>query len=257
MTTSTSPFDLTGKVVLVTGGGRGLGLGMAKGVSDAGATVVLASRNAEQLDAAVADIAGRGGRAVGVPTDLSSPQAARHLVDAVVDDHGRIDGMIHAAGNQHRAPVLDFPIERFDDVVSLHLRTAFDLAQATARRLVAQGEGGSIVLVGSLTSEAAGIRNVVAYGAAKSGLLGVMRGFAVELADQGIRVNTIAPGFFATEMTADVKGDPYRESLYARIPAQRMGTPDDLAGAATFFLSDASRYVTGQCLTVDGGWEIA
>ncbi len=251
------PFDLTGKVILVTGGGRGLGLGMATAAAAAGATVVLANRNAEQLQTAVTQISDQDGHAYGIPVDLTEPMAARQLVEKVVAEHGRIDGLVHAAGNQHRAPVLEFPGEAFDEVLRLHLRTAFDLAQATATQLLAQGEGGSIVFVGSLTTEAAGIRNVVAYSAAKSGLLGLMRTFAVELAEDGVRVNTIAPGFFATEMTADVQGDAYRESLYARIPAGRMGTPADLGGPATFFLADASKYVTGQCLTVDGGWEIA
>lgn len=251
-----NPFDLDEKVVLVTGGGRGLGLGMAKAVAAAGATVVLASRNADQLEAAAADIGAAGGRAESVPADLAVPGGAGDLVDDVVARHGRIDGLVHAAGNQHRSPFLDFPGEAFDEVVRVHLRAAFDLAQATARRLVA-GDGGSIVLVGSLTSEAAGIRNVTAYSAAKSGLLGLMRTMAVELAQDDVRVNTIAPGFFQTEMTADVRGDAYRESLYARIPAGRMGVPEDLGGAAVFLLADASRYVTGQCLTVDGGWSVA
>jgi 2-dehydro-3-deoxy-D-gluconate 5-dehydrogenase len=254
---TTGPFDLRSKVVLVTGGGRGLGLGMATAASDAGATVVLANRSAEQLDAAVTQINARGGHAFGLPVDLAGPAAGHQLIDQVLAEHGRIDGLVHAAGNQYRSGVLEFPGVAFDDVIRLHLRTAFDLAQATARHLVERREGGSILFVGSLTSEAAGIRNVVAYSAAKSGLLGLMRTFAVELASHGIRVNTIAPGFFATEMTADVKGDAYRQSLYDRIPAGRMGTPEDLGGVATFFLSDASRYVTGQCLTVDGGWEVA
>ena len=252
-----SPFDLSNKVVLVTGGGRGLGLGMATVVADAGATVVLSSRNQHQLDDGRRAIEARGGTVDTIATDLAEPAAADALIDQVVGRHDRIDGLVHAAGNQHRAPVLEFPGEAFDEVVQLHLRTAFDLAQAAARHLVSQAQGGSLVLIGSLTSQAAGIRNVVAYGAAKSGLLGLMRSLAVELAEHDIRINTIAPGFFATEMTADVSGDPYRESLYARIPAGRMGDPEDLGGAATFFLADASRYVTGQCLTVDGGWEIA
>lgn len=253
----TGLFDLEGKTVLVTGGGRGLGFGMAKVIADAGATVVLANRSQGQLEAATTELRELGGRAHAIATDLTQPGAAHELVEDVVSEHGRIDGLLHAAGNQHRSPFLDFPGEAFDDVVRLHLRTAFDLAQATAQHLVSQGEGGSIIFIGSLTSEAAGIRNITAYSAAKSGLLGLMRTLANELAPHGIRVNTIAPGFFATEMTADVSGDPYRQSLYDRIPAGRMGIPEDLGGAAAFFLSDASAYVTAQCLTVDGGWAVA
>ncbi len=250
-------FDLSGNVALVTGGARGLGFGMVEALAASGARVVVASRNVQQVEEAVTRVRQQGGLAEVASIDLLEEGAPAALVTNCVDRFGRVDTLVHAAGNQHRAPVLEFPDDAFDAVLHVHLRAAYQLAQATGRHLLDRGSEGSLVLIGSLASEAAGIRNVMAYAAAKSGLLGLMRTLAVELGEHGIRTNAIAPGFFATEMTADVAGDPYRESLYARIPMGRMGSPSDLAGTAVYLASPASRYVNGQCIAVDGGWSVA
>jgi 2-deoxy-D-gluconate 3-dehydrogenase len=141
-------------------------------------------------------------------------------------------------------------------VQNVHLRPAFLLAQATARHLLERGSPGSIVLIGSLTSFR-GIAGVVPYATAKSGIVGLAHGLAVEWGPAGIRVNVIAPGFFPTEMTRDIEELPTRQRLYERIPMGRLGEPADLAGTAVYLASDASAYVTGQVLTVDGGWTAA
>jgi 2-dehydro-3-deoxy-D-gluconate 5-dehydrogenase len=139
----------------------------------------------------------------------------------------------------------------------LHLRAAFLLAQAVGQRMINSGRGGSLVFIGSLTSERLGMPNTVAYAAAKSGLLGMMRTLAVEWGPHSIRSNAILVGFVATEMTRDVDQQPARKALTSRAPMGRLGTPDDIGEAAAYLASDAARFVTGTCLTVDGGWSIA
>lgn len=251
-----SNFDLTGRVALVTGGGRGLGRGMAIGLARAGAAVVVSSRSAAQLDESVAAIEGAGGVATAIECDVATADAPARLVSDALAAHGRLDVLVHAAGNQVRTPALEFAVDDWDAVQGLHLRAAFLLAQAAGRHMVERGSG-SIVFVGSLTSARAGLPDVVAYAAAKSGLLGLARTLAVEWAPSAVRVNTILAGFFPTEMTADLERHPGRQALMARAPMGRLGTPEDLAGPVVFLAADASAYVTGACLTVDGGWSVA
>ncbi len=250
-------FRLDGRVALVTGGGRGLGRGMALALAGAGAWTAVASRDERQLAETVALVHAHGGRALALPCDVAGEGAPARLAAEVVDRLGRLDVLVHAAGNQVRKPALDLSAAEFDAVLAVHLRAAFLLAQAAARSMVEQGEGGSVVLVGSMTSAWAGLPGVTPYATAKSGLLGLARTLAVEWAPHGIRVNVLAPGFFATEMTRDVADDPGRRAVYARIPMGRTGEPDDLAGAVVFLAAPASAYVTGQVLAVDGGWTVA
>ena len=250
-------FDLRGQIALVTGGGGGLGSAMAQGLAQRDAHVVVAGRNETALQTVVDTIAADGGEASVEITDLSASEASPALVAAVVEKYGRLDTLVHAAGIQHRASVLVYPDEVFDEMLHLHLAVAFRLARATAQHLLSRQAGGSIILVGSLTSNVVGVRDIVGYSAAKAGLLGLMRTMAVELAQGGIRVNTVAPGFFATPMTQDVEGDPYRQGLYARIPAGRLGSPRDVGDLVAFLAAPASDYVTGQCIAVDGGWSVA
>jgi NAD(P)-dependent dehydrogenase (short-subunit alcohol dehydrogenase family) len=254
--TNVDPFGLAGRVAVVTGGGRGVGRGMAVALARAGATVVVASRTAAELGETLASIAEAGGSASAVASDLADPAAAKVLVDEVVSRHGRIDVLVHAAGNQVRRPALEITAAEWDSIQALHLRAAFLLAQAAGAHMVQQ-RSGSIVFVGSMTSERAGIENIAPYAAAKSGLLGLTRTLAVEWGAHAVRVNTVAVGFFPTAMSADVDADPRRQALVARIPMDRVGTPEDLAGPVVFLASDASAYVTGQCLAVDGGWTVA
>jgi NAD(P)-dependent dehydrogenase (short-subunit alcohol dehydrogenase family) len=252
-----SLFDLHDRVALVTGAGRGLGSGMSKALAAAGAQVVLASRSEDQLKTVAAEITAGGGTAGTLAWDLGDGGSAGDLVDEVVRRFGRLDIVVHAAGNMVREPAVNLSAEGWDSVIGLHLRGAFLLAQATARHLRENGRGGSIILVGSLTSQRAGIPATVAYGSAKSGLMGLMRTLAVEWAPDGIRVNLIAPGFFPTAMTATADDNPARRALLARVPMGRLGTPEDLGGTAVFLASDASGYITGEAITVDGGWSVA
>jgi 2-dehydro-3-deoxy-D-gluconate 5-dehydrogenase len=251
-------FRLDGKVALVTGGGRGLGRGIALALAEAGATVVATSRTAAQLEEVAATAAAAGATLDPLPADLGDGTGAGELVDGIVQRHGHLDVLVHAAGNMARHPAEKFPAEDFDQVIGLHLRAAFLLAQAAGRHMIDRGEGGSIIFIGSLTSQRLGARNALAYAAAKSGLLGMMRVLAVEWGEHRIRVNTIAPGFFKpTELTADVDQTPGRKALHARVPMGFLGELDELGGTAVYLAADASRYVTGEVITVDGGWSVA
>lgn len=250
-------FDLTDRVALVTGGGRGLGRAMALALGGAGAHVAVSSRTESELAETVDLAAQAGAEATAIPCDLGQQGDAARLVDEAAELLGRVDVLVHAAGNQVRSPALTLGLEDWDEIHRIHLRAGFLLAQRTADHIIDRRGTGSIILVGSLTSWRVGVPDTVAYGSAKSGLLGLMRTLAVEWAEHGVRVNTIAPGFFATEMTADVADDPDRRALLARIPMGRQGEPEELSGAVVYLASDASAYVTGQVLTVDGGWTVA
>ena len=243
---------------LVTGAGSGIGAAIATELARARATVVLVGRRADRLEQVSEVIAANGGRALPLPWDIGRGDDAEELVTAaaalVGDD---IDVLAHAAGNQIRKPATDMTLADFDSVVGIHLRAAFALSRAVARPLIARGRPGSVLYVGSMTSARVGLRDTVAYGAAKSGLLGLMRTLAVEWAAHGLRVNTVAVGFVATEMTRDIDGTPARQALVSRAPIGRLGTPGEIARVITFLVSDYASFITGECVTVDGGWSVA
>lgn len=248
-------FDLTGKAALVTGASRGLGRGMAEALARAGADVVLVGRsNADLEDTARAIEAAGRGRARPLPWDVSDIDALGELVQRSADAFGRLDVVVHGAGIQVRKPALDIEPADWDAIHLVHLKAAFFLATAAARRMRRQAEGGSIIFVASLTS-VTGIPHTAPYSAAKSGILGLTRTLAVEWAPYRIRVNALAPGYFHTQLTDALFRDPDRRAaLLSRIPMGEGGKPEDLAGAVVFLASRASSYVTGQTLFVDGGW---
>jgi len=245
-------FSLAGKRALVTGAGRGLGASMAAALAGAGARTALVARSTNELEAAAAAI---GDRAVAVPADVSDRERLPELVDraeAALD--GPIDIVLHAAGVQHREPALDFDAAEWDRIIGVNLSAPFFLSQAIARRQIAGSVSGRHIFIGSLSSHL-GLRNVVAYTASKSGILGVVRNLALEWAEHGIRVNGIGPGYIRTELTKSMLDVPEnRERILGRTPMGRLGTPEDMAGAAVFLASDASAYVNGHLLMVDGGW---
>lgn len=244
-------FDLTGKVALVTGANSGIGQAIAVALGEAGADIALAGRS-EPVET-LAAIAATGRRAISIAADLSSIAPVQRVVDAVLGQLGRIDILVNNAGIIRRADLLDFSEEDWDSVVDTNLKSLFFLSQAVARPMVAQASG-KIINIASLLSFQGGIR-VPSYAAAKSGVAGVTKAMANELAPKGVQVNAIAPGYISTNNTAALQSDETRNrQILERIPTGRWGKPRDIAGAAIFLASSASDYVTGQILAVDGGW---
>lgn len=244
-------FDLTGKRALVTGANTGIGQAIAVALAGAGADVALAGRSAP--DDTLALIAAQDRKAVDLRADLGSIEPINALVDKAVVALGGLDIIVNNAGIIRRDDLLDFTEADWDAVIDTNLKSLFFLSQAAARRMAAQGHG-KIINIASLLSFQGGIR-VPSYAAAKSGVAGLTRAMANELAPKGVQVNAIAPGYIATNNTAALQADETRNrQIMERIPAGRWGKPEDIAGAAVFLASPASDYVTGHILAVDGGW---
>ncbi|ANY20223.1 2-dehydro-3-deoxy-D-gluconate 5-dehydrogenase [Tsuneonella dongtanensis] len=244
-------FSLSGRRALVTGANTGIGQAIAVALAAAGADVALAGRSepAETLRL----IADAGGKAVNIAADLSSIEPVERVVAETVEGLGGIDILVNNAGIIRRNDLADFTEEDWDAVVDTNLKSLFFLSQAAARHMVAQRRG-KIVNIASLLSFQGGIR-VPSYAAAKSGVAGVTRAMANELAPSGVQVNAIAPGYIATNNTAALQADETRNrQILERIPTGRWGRPEDIAGAAVFLASPASDYLTGQIIAVDGGW---
>lgn len=248
-------FSLAGKRAIVTGSGRGIGQAIALGVARAGAHVALVSRSRAQLEETQSLIADNGGVASVVAADLSSTEEVVRLADAAEEAlGGPIDIVVHSAGTQHREAAVTFPLDAWERVIQVNLTAPFLLSQEIGRRQIAAGRPGNHVFVASLTS-ILGLPNLVAYNAAKSGLMGVVRALSREWATHDIRVNGISPGYVETAMTKDLFADPEkRQKLLDRIPAGRFGTPEELAAPTVFLASEGSAYMTGQLLIIDGGW---
>ena len=248
-----NPFDLTGKNAVVTGAYQGLGWGMAQGLAEAGARVIMVDVHPD-IDEKAARFRKRGLLAEGICCDLLSRDSRAELkveVESILD--GQLNIMVNNAGIQIRHSVLKFPIEDWDKVIELNLSAVFDLAQWAANLMVAIGKG-KIINIASVNSIAAGI-NTVAYCAAKGGVMQLTKTMANELSSQGINVNCIAPGYMATPINTALVEDTSRFSeLSQRIPAKRWGQPEDMAGAVVYLASDASDYVCGVMLPVDGGY---
>ena len=249
---SSSPFDLSGQVALVTGANTGLGQGIALGLAGAGADIVAVGRSAPTETAAKVEALGRRLHAVGA--DLSSTAPIADVVEQAFAAAGRLDILVNNAGIIRRADSLDFTEEDWDAVMDTNLKTAFFLSQAVARRWVAEDRGGKIVNIVSMLSFQGGVR-VPSYTASKSGLAGLTRLLANEWASKGINVNAIAPGYFETNNTEALRADETRsKEILGRIPAGKWGNPADLGGAAVFLASRAADYVHGAIVPVDGGW---
>jgi len=249
-------FRLDGRVAIVTGASRGLGAAMATALAEAGADVALVARgDLRETETAVRNI---GRQAVAINADLADRAAPDAILAATLSHFGHADILVNNAGIIRRAPLLEYTDADWDVVIDVNLRAVFALSRAFARALVernsVEGKGGSIINIASMLSFQGGIR-VVAYTAAKSGLLGITRALANELAPLNINVNAIAPGYMATDNTQALRDDPVRSrDILARIPAGRWGTPDDLKGAVVFLASPAAAYIHGTTLAVDGGW---
>lgn len=245
-------FNLAGKVAVVTGSRGGLGQAMALALANCGADVVGINRSAPSETAERVRSAGRG--FLDLRADFTRAFDAKALIAQAADWQGHVDVLVNNAGVIRRADALSFTEADWDDVMQVNLKTVFLLAQAAARRFVAQGRGGKIVNIASMLSFQGGIR-VASYTASKSGVLGLTRLLANEWAGAGINVNAIAPGYMATDNTAALRSDPGRNAaIVARIPAGRWGIFADLAGPVVFLASSASDYLHGHTLAVDGGW---
>lgn len=246
-------FSLQGRVALVTGGGRGLGKAMALALAGAGADIAVAARTESELMQTVKEIREIGRRAEGFRVDVSNVGDVREMVEKVAQTFGGLDILVNAAGMNIRKPVLEFTEEDWDRLMNVNLKGAFFVAQAAAKKMIERGKG-KIINVASLTSMI-GIANICIYGASKGGVASMTKAMAVELAPFGINVNAIGPGYFRTAMTAPAfENKELLSWMKSRIPIGRTGVPEDLAGATVFLASDASDYVTGQIIFVDGGW---
>ncbi|WP_320121803.1 glucose 1-dehydrogenase [uncultured Sphaerochaeta sp.] len=248
-----NPFDLTGKNALVTGSSQGLGWGMAKGLAEAGAFVILVDINPKVVEKAE-KLREQGMQAEAVICDLLDRSKRTELKQTVEKRlEGKLDIIVNNAGIQIRHPALEFPIEDWDKVIELNLTSVFDLAQWAGNLMVKLGKG-KIINIASVNSVAAGI-NTVAYCSAKGAVMQMTKTMANELSSLGINVNCIAPGYMATPINTALVNDEARfAELSQRIPAKRWGQPEDMAGAAVYLASDASDYVCGVLLPVDGGY---
>ncbi len=247
-------FNLEGRKALVTGASRGIGQALAVALAGAGADVAITARNASSLGETGAAIEALGRRVVSLAHDVRDVAGSRTVVERVAEELGGLDILVNNAGYEEVTPSLDIEEDVWDRVVDTNLKGAFFVAQAAARRMQAGGRGGAIINLASLTSYV-GVPTAVPYGSSKAGILGMTQALATEWAGLGIRVNAVAPGYFRTAMT-DVfyRNDAWQTSMLAKIPLGRFGALDDLAGAVIFLVSDASAYVTGQCIPVDGGY---
>jgi len=245
-------FNLAGKVALVTGCNTGLGQAMAIALAEAGADVVGINRSAP-TDAEKA-IKAVGRKFFDLRADVGQTDKLAGLVDQAVQLAGRIDILVNNAGIIRRQDAIDFTEKDWDDVMDVNLKSVFFLSQAVARQLIAQGQGGKIINIASMLSFQGGIR-VPSYTSSKSGVLGLTRLMANEWAKHGINVNAIAPGYMDTNNTEAIRADAQRNAeILGRIPAGRWGLPEDMAGPVVFLASEASNYLQGHTMAVDGGW---
>jgi len=245
-------FDLTGKTALVTGANTGLGQGMALALAEAGANIALIGRT-EPTDTLKA-IAKTGVKSHSIKANLENADDVADIVSEAASKLGRVDILVNNAGIIKRNGAIDFKPSDWDSVMNVNLRTLFFLSQAFARHLIAEKKGGKIINIASMLTFQGGIR-VPSYTASKSGVGGLTKALANEWAQHGINVNAIAPGYFKTNNTAALQTDEKRNAeILGRIPSGRWGQPSDLGGAVVFLASEASDYIQGITLPVDGGW---
>jgi 2-deoxy-D-gluconate 3-dehydrogenase len=247
-------FDLSGKVAVVTGGNGGIGLGMAIGLAQAGADIVVASRDAAKNAAAENRLRQEGVRAAAIPTDVRDPQSCRALIDRTVVEFGRVDILVNNSGMNFRKQPQDFTLEEFHEVMDTNLTGAFLLCQAVYPHFLKQG-GGKIINIGSIASFM-GSPVAVAYAPSKGGIVQLSKVLAVAWAKDNIQVNALLPGWIDTPLSvksrAEIAG--LEQTVIGRTPAGRWGTPEDFAGAAVYFASSASDFVNGASLVIDGGY---
>jgi gluconate 5-dehydrogenase len=244
-------FSLAGKVALITGSTRGLGLEIARGLASVGAAVGINGRDRERVD----EIAKSIPNAFAAPFDLTDLAGAREALDAIVARHGRLDCLVNNAAVRDRRPLHEINADDFRRLIETNLVAQYELSRAAVRHMAPQG-GGRLIFISSMVGPQS-LQGDPAYVASKGGLEALMRALAVELGDKGIAANAIAPGFFLTERNAPFFTHPRIVEMARRIPLQRFGRPDEIVGAAIFLASDAASYITGQVLTIDAGLSVA
>ena len=249
-------FDLTGRVAIVTGGNGGIGLGMARGLADAGADIAVVARNEEKSQAAVADLKGRGIKAISIATDVTDAEAVGRMVERVTSELGRIDILVNNAGINIRKPPNLLAVEEWSTVIETNLTSAFLCSKAVHPAMQARG-GGKIINIGSMMS-IFGAGFAPAYAASKGGIVQFTRACACAWAADNIQANAILPGWIDTDLTKRARSeiDGLHNRVLARTPAARWGDIDDFAGIAVFLASAASDFVTGTAIPIDGGFSI-
>ena len=249
-----SPFDLKGRVALVTGGNGGIGLGMARGLAQAGAAIAVAGRNLEKSEAAAAELSAKGVKTAVVEVDVTDEMSCRKMVDTTMAQLGRLDILINNAGINIRKQPQDYTLAEWRLVIESNLSSAFTCSHAAYPHMKSAG-GGKIINIGSMMS-IFGASFAAAYAASKGGIVQMSRALATAWAKDNIQVNAVLPGWIDTDLTrrarAEVSG--LNSMVLMRTPARRWGTPDDMSGIAVFLASPASDFVTGTAIPVDGGY---
>ncbi|HXY98558.1 MAG TPA: glucose 1-dehydrogenase [Stellaceae bacterium] len=248
------PFDLGGRVAIVTGGNGGIGLGMARGLAEAGASVVIVGRDKEKCASAAAALREAGGKVAGVAADITHEQSCRSVVGEAVQAFGGIDILVNNAGINIRKRPEDYALEEWNTVLATNLSSAFVLAQAVYPEMARRG-GGKIINIGSMMS-LFGAPYAAPYAASKGGIVQLTRALATAWAKDNIQVNAVLPGWIDTDLTRNARREVsgLHERVLARTPAGRWGVPEDLAGIAVFLASRAADFITGAAIPVDGGY---
>ena len=245
-------FDLTGRIALITGSTQGIGLALAEGLAAHGATVVINGRNPNRLARVIEDLRGKGVEARGSIFDVTNRRQIDNAVESIETHIGSIDILVNNAGMQHRAPLEDFPADKWDELVRTNISSVFHVSQAVACRMIPRGRG-KIINIGSVQSELAR-PSIAPYTMTKGAVRNLTRGMCADWAKHGLQVNGIGPGYFRTPLNQALVDDPeFSAWLETRTPAGRWGDVAELVGAAVFLASDASSFVNGHMLMVDGG----
>ena len=255
MSTSVSSlFDLRGRVALVTGGSRGLGLQIAESLGEAGARVMITARKAEELEAAADSLQSRGIDVQWTAADASEPEQVQRICTETMSAFGQVDILVNNAGATWAAPAEEHPLTAWDKVMDLNVRSVFLLSQAVANASMINRGYGRIINLASIAGLGGSTEaKFIAYGTSKGAIVNFTRTLAAEWGRYGINVNAIAPGFFPSKMTRGLISELGEEAMVSKVPLQRLGDDDDLKGVALLFASEAGKHITGQILAVDGG----